>query len=215
MERKKPLLYVCKKPLVTWAWCMSGQHCRYICVAFFLIEHEHVIVPSIHHCTYMPNEKGHVALCLSWTCLLLFVLTQWLQITQSHMLTRFSIQSKGTLSCCKNIGTVSDYQPSEHADVCVVDLKPQETLLHFAARRGLQRVTSFLLQQPGARQALALPNRDGATPVTLAQICGHSALFELLTKWVFHHSRVLLHSSGWQTNPGIMLKHNFHIIMQS
>ncbi|XP_060797046.1 A-kinase anchor protein 13 isoform X3 [Neoarius graeffei] len=62
------------------------------------------------------------------------------------------------------------------------DLEPQETLLHFAARRGLQQVASFFLQQPGARQALALPNREGATPATLAQSCGHSALLELLTQ---------------------------------
>ncbi|KAF4082997.1 hypothetical protein AMELA_G00135030 [Ameiurus melas] len=62
------------------------------------------------------------------------------------------------------------------------DLEPRETLLHFAARRGLKRVTSFLLQQPGARLALALPNREGATPATLAQGCGHSALLELLTQ---------------------------------
>ncbi|XP_047666584.1 A-kinase anchor protein 13 isoform X3 [Tachysurus fulvidraco] len=61
-------------------------------------------------------------------------------------------------------------------------LEPQETLLHFAARRGLQRVASFLLKQPGARQALALPNREGATPATLAQGCGHSAMLELLTQ---------------------------------
>ncbi|KAK3533714.1 hypothetical protein QTP70_023967 [Hemibagrus guttatus] len=60
------------------------------------------------------------------------------------------------------------------------DLEPQETLLHFAARRGLQRVASFLLQQPGARHALTLPNREGATPATLAQSCGHSSLLELL-----------------------------------
>ncbi|GAA6065722.1 A-kinase anchor protein 13 isoform X3, partial [Tachysurus ichikawai] len=61
-------------------------------------------------------------------------------------------------------------------------LEPQETLLHFAARRGLKRVASFLLKQPGARQALALPNREGATPATLAQGCGHSAMLELLTQ---------------------------------
>ncbi|KAM9460618.1 A-kinase anchor protein 13 isoform 2-T3 [Clarias gariepinus] len=60
--------------------------------------------------------------------------------------------------------------------------EPQETLLHFAARRGLRRVVSFLLQQPGARQALALPNREGVTPAALAQSCGHSALLELLTQ---------------------------------
>lgn len=86
------------------------------------------------------------------------------------------------MTCCKNIRTVPDYVLSEHANVCVVDLEPQETLLHFAARRGLQQVASFFLQQPGARQALALPNREGATPATLAQSCGHSALLELLTQ---------------------------------
>ncbi|XP_046712808.1 A-kinase anchor protein 13 isoform X4 [Silurus meridionalis] len=58
---------------------------------------------------------------------------------------------------------------------------PRETLLHFAARRGLQRVASFLLQQSGARRVLELPNRDGMTPATLAQSCGHNALLELLT----------------------------------
>ncbi|XP_058256548.1 A-kinase anchor protein 13 isoform X2 [Hemibagrus wyckioides] len=62
------------------------------------------------------------------------------------------------------------------------DLEPQETLLHFAARRGLQRVASLLLHQPGARQALTLPNQEGATPATLAQSCGHNALLELLTQ---------------------------------
>lgn len=75
-----------------------------------------------------------------------------------------------------------DYLLSEHADICAVDLEPRETLLHFAVRRGLERVTSFLLQQPGARLALALPNREGATPAILAQGCGHSALLELLTQ---------------------------------
>ncbi|TSL68181.1 A-kinase anchor protein 13 [Bagarius yarrelli] len=60
------------------------------------------------------------------------------------------------------------------------DLEPQETLLHFAARRGLRCVASFLLQKPGARQALALPNREGATPAILAQSCGHHTLLDLL-----------------------------------
>uniref|UniRef100_A0A4W4GDN7 DBB domain-containing protein n=1 Tax=Electrophorus electricus TaxID=8005 RepID=A0A4W4GDN7_ELEEL len=60
--------------------------------------------------------------------------------------------------------------------------EPQETLLHFAARRGLCRVASFLLQQPGARDALALPNKQGATPASLAHSSGHRALLELLTQ---------------------------------
>ncbi|XP_035379689.1 A-kinase anchor protein 13 isoform X2 [Electrophorus electricus] len=64
------------------------------------------------------------------------------------------------------------------------DPEPQETLLHFAARRGLCRVASFLLQQPGARDALALPNKQGATPASLAHSSGHRALLELLTQWL-------------------------------
>ncbi|KAI4903569.1 hypothetical protein NFI96_032916, partial [Prochilodus magdalenae] len=60
--------------------------------------------------------------------------------------------------------------------------EPQETLLHFAARRGLWRVARFLLQQPGAPEALALPNKQGVTPASLAQSRGHSVLLELLTQ---------------------------------
>uniref|UniRef100_A0A8C4HUA0 Si:dkey-172h23.2 n=1 Tax=Dicentrarchus labrax TaxID=13489 RepID=A0A8C4HUA0_DICLA len=53
------------------------------------------------------------------------------------------------------------------------DPNPQETLLHFSARRGLFRVTHFLLQQSGAREALRLANRQGHTPSTIAALRGH------------------------------------------
>ncbi|XP_026071984.1 A-kinase anchor protein 13-like isoform X3 [Carassius auratus] len=59
--------------------------------------------------------------------------------------------------------------------------EPQETLLHFAARRGLLRVASFLLKQPGAREALNLCNKQGATPVVIAQSRGYAALVELFS----------------------------------
>ncbi|XP_032379099.1 LOW QUALITY PROTEIN: A-kinase anchor protein 13 [Etheostoma spectabile] len=62
------------------------------------------------------------------------------------------------------------------------DMKPQETLLHFSARRGLFRVTHFLLQQSGAREALQLVNRQGHTPSAIAAIRGHEHLLELLTQ---------------------------------
>uniref|UniRef100_A0A8P4KFL0 Si:dkey-172h23.2 n=1 Tax=Dicentrarchus labrax TaxID=13489 RepID=A0A8P4KFL0_DICLA len=62
------------------------------------------------------------------------------------------------------------------------DPNPQETLLHFSARRGLFRVTHFLLQQSGAREALRLANRQGHTPSTIAALRGHERLRELLTK---------------------------------
>ncbi|XP_035992138.1 A-kinase anchor protein 13 isoform X3 [Fundulus heteroclitus] len=61
-------------------------------------------------------------------------------------------------------------------------LSPQETLLHFSARRGLSRVTRFLLRQPGAREALQLVNREGHTPAAIAALRGHKHLLELLEK---------------------------------
>ncbi|XP_050970397.1 A-kinase anchor protein 13 isoform X4 [Labeo rohita] len=61
-------------------------------------------------------------------------------------------------------------------------LEPQETLLHFAARRGLLRVASFLLKQPGAQEALSLCNKQGATPVVIAQSRGYTALLELFNR---------------------------------
>uniref|UniRef100_A0A3B3UR88 A-kinase anchor protein 13-like n=1 Tax=Poecilia latipinna TaxID=48699 RepID=A0A3B3UR88_9TELE len=59
---------------------------------------------------------------------------------------------------------------------------PQETLLHFSARRGLSRVTRFLLRQPGAREAIRLTNKEGHTPAAVATQRGHEHLRELLTK---------------------------------
>ncbi|KAG9352343.1 hypothetical protein JZ751_020756, partial [Albula glossodonta] len=58
---------------------------------------------------------------------------------------------------------------------------PQETLLHFAARRGLRRVAVFLLQQPGGKEALRVPNKQGATPASVAENRGHRQLQQLLT----------------------------------
>ncbi|MEQ2173889.1 hypothetical protein GOODEAATRI_002193 [Goodea atripinnis] len=64
----------------------------------------------------------------------------------------------------------------------VTRLSPQETLLHFSARRGLSRVTRFLLRQHGARDALQLVNKEGHTPAAIAALRGHEHLHELLTK---------------------------------
>ncbi|CAH7337825.1 Akap13 [Phodopus roborovskii] len=43
---------------------------------------------------------------------------------------------------------------------------PRETLMHFAVRLGLLRLTWFLLQKPGGRGALSIHNKEGATPKT-------------------------------------------------
>ncbi|KAJ7999379.1 hypothetical protein DPEC_G00193790 [Dallia pectoralis] len=60
------------------------------------------------------------------------------------------------------------------------ELRPQETLLHFAARRGLEKVTAWLLLQPGAPEALRLTNRQGLTPAAYAHLRGHQHLHQLL-----------------------------------
>lgn len=82
---------------------------------------------------------------------------------------------------------------------------PQDTLLHFAAKRGLRKVAIFLLQQPGGREALRLANKQGRTPARVAQKRGHKQLQKLLTevenlpeletktsKWHYPGGRVLL-----------------------
>lgn len=59
---------------------------------------------------------------------------------------------------------------------------PRETLMHFAVRLGLLRLTWFLLQQPGGRGALSIHNNEGATPVSLALERGYQKLYQLLTE---------------------------------
>ncbi|XP_057397925.1 A-kinase anchor protein 13 isoform X1 [Balaenoptera acutorostrata] len=59
---------------------------------------------------------------------------------------------------------------------------PRETLMHFAARLGLLRLTWFLLQKPGGRGALSIHNQEGATPVSLALERGYHKLHRLLTE---------------------------------
>uniref|UniRef100_A0A8D0H5C9 A-kinase anchoring protein 13 n=1 Tax=Sphenodon punctatus TaxID=8508 RepID=A0A8D0H5C9_SPHPU len=56
------------------------------------------------------------------------------------------------------------------------------TLMHFAVRLGLLRLTWFLLQQPGGRGALCIHNNEGATPVSLALERGYQKLHQLLTE---------------------------------
>ncbi|XP_042329947.1 A-kinase anchor protein 13-like, partial [Sceloporus undulatus] len=58
----------------------------------------------------------------------------------------------------------------------------RETLMHFAVRLGLLRLTWFLLQKPGGREALSVSNREGATPIGLALERGHKKLHQLLTE---------------------------------
>ncbi|XP_045152429.1 A-kinase anchor protein 13 isoform X3 [Echinops telfairi] len=66
------------------------------------------------------------------------------------------------------------------ADQTLHDGVPRETLMHFAVRLGLLRLTWFLLQKPGGRGALSIHNQEGATPVSLALERGYHKLHQLL-----------------------------------
>ncbi|KAM9503908.1 A-kinase anchor protein 13-like isoform 1-T1 [Salvelinus alpinus] len=77
-----------------------------------------------------------------------------------------------------NVGT----PPGTNLDNSIAEPAPHETLLHFAARRGLRRVALFLLEQPGGREALRLPNKQGSTPVSVAEKRGHDQLQQLFTE---------------------------------
>uniref|UniRef100_A0A8C3XU62 A-kinase anchoring protein 13 n=1 Tax=Chelydra serpentina TaxID=8475 RepID=A0A8C3XU62_CHESE len=67
-------------------------------------------------------------------------------------------------------------------DQTLNESSPRETLLHFTVRLGLLRLTWFLLQQPGGREALCIHNNEGATPVSLALERGYQKLHQLLTE---------------------------------
>ncbi|XP_075288324.1 A-kinase anchor protein 13 isoform X4 [Opisthocomus hoazin] len=66
-------------------------------------------------------------------------------------------------------------------DQSLTENMPRETLMHFAVRLGLLRLAWLLLHLPGGRQALRIPNNEGATPVSLALERGHKKMYQLLT----------------------------------
>ncbi|XP_052400579.1 A-kinase anchor protein 13 isoform X5 [Carassius gibelio] len=84
---------------------------------------------------------------------------------------------------------------------------PQDTLLHFAAKRGLRKVALFLLQQPGGREALRLPNKQGRTPARVAQKKGYTQLQKLLTE-VDKLPELETKTSKWHYPEGRVLRHH-------
>lgn len=70
--------------------------------------------------------------------------------------------------------------------VCSIDQRNEElpTLLHFAARYGLKKLTDVLLQCPGALQAYSVMNKDGDYPNTLAEKSGYTDLRQYIDEVV-------------------------------
>ncbi|XP_066535383.1 phosphoinositide 3-kinase adapter protein 1 isoform X2 [Hoplias malabaricus] len=58
------------------------------------------------------------------------------------------------------------------------------TLLHFSAKYGLKKLTSKLLQCPGALQAYSVVNKNGDYPNTLAEKSGFSDLRQFMDNYV-------------------------------
>lgn len=76
---------------------------------------------------------------------------------------------------------------------CPTDQRNEElpTLLHFAAKYGLKKLTTTLLQSPGALQAYSVMNKDGDYPNTLAERSGFSDLRDFMDEFLV--SQVILH----------------------
>lgn len=58
------------------------------------------------------------------------------------------------------------------------------TLLHFSAKYGLKKLTSTLLQCPGALQAYSIANKHGDYPNTLAERNGFPDLRQFMDDYV-------------------------------
>lgn len=69
---------------------------------------------------------------------------------------------------------------------CPLDQRNEElpTLLHFAAKYGLKKLTTILLQCPGALQAYSVMNKNGDYPNTLAEKSGFSDLRQFMDEFV-------------------------------
>ncbi|KAK3599339.1 hypothetical protein CHS0354_009832 [Potamilus streckersoni] len=60
---------------------------------------------------------------------------------------------------------------------------PRETVLHFSARLGLNRVATYFLGKPGSQTALRLPNHQGNVPRDVALNEDYPGLAELLSEY--------------------------------
>ncbi|KAL7889720.1 hypothetical protein AOLI_G00019780 [Acnodon oligacanthus] len=75
------------------------------------------------------------------------------------------------------------------------------TLLHFSAKYGLKKLTSMLLQCPGALQAYSVVNKNGDYPNTLAEKSGFSDLRQFMDNYVETVDLVKSHMEETIANP--------------
>ncbi|XP_077469095.1 phosphoinositide 3-kinase adapter protein 1 [Stigmatopora argus] len=78
------------------------------------------------------------------------------------------------------------------------------TLLHFAAKYGLKKLTSFLLQIPGALQAYNVMNKNGDYPNTLAEKSGFAALRQFIDGFIVGEDYEVMSASKSSDSPSDM-----------
>ncbi|KAI4894275.1 hypothetical protein NFI96_016310 [Prochilodus magdalenae] len=75
------------------------------------------------------------------------------------------------------------------------------TLLHFSAKYGLKKLTTLLLQCPGALQAYSVANMNGDYPNTLAEKSGFTDLRQFMDNYVETVDLVKSHMEETMANP--------------
>ncbi|KAM9807474.1 A-kinase anchor protein 13 [Neosynchiropus ocellatus] len=122
------------------------------------------------------------------------------------------------------LGGMSEDPGPSGSSAQVPSCSARASLLHLAAGHGLKTVASFLLQQPGGRDALRWTDARGHTPASLAKSRGHSQLLELFSRYeassgdclgpaeqaesaadprvLQHHSALDTFSLTWDERPG-------------
>ena len=66
--------------------------------------------------------------------------------------------------------------------VCLSGVETGSTLLHFSARLGLAKFTSYLLNLPGAKEAVNMDNKWGMSPVDIASENSNNDTAKLLNE---------------------------------
>ncbi|XP_016390226.1 phosphoinositide 3-kinase adapter protein 1-like isoform X1 [Sinocyclocheilus rhinocerous] len=94
------------------------------------------------------------------------------------------------------ISQIADNTPADHRNVEL------PTLLHFSAKYGLKKLTSLLMQCPGAMQAYSVMNKDGDYPNKLAEKSGFSDLRQFMDEYVETVDLVKTHMEESQNTSG-------------
>ncbi|XP_054654734.1 phosphoinositide 3-kinase adapter protein 1 isoform X2 [Dunckerocampus dactyliophorus] len=140
---------------------------------------------SLNSITYYTN-MGQVSRCLENAADPLNFLCQAFNVTSNSMESLDNILT-GSLKSnmpAPGLEMFGIRQIEEHNMAAYKRDEELPTLLHFAAKYGLKKLTRFLLQIPGALQAYSVMNKNGDYPNTLAEKSGFSELRQFIDEFV-------------------------------